>query len=113
MTLIRSDLARGAPADNLEEERGRRRRRGAMLEDAIVDAAWDELRAVGYANLTMEGVAARAKTSRAVLYRRWRGRPELVLAAKRAHAPLLSGLTPDTGSLREDVLVLMRRMSQG
>jgi AcrR family transcriptional regulator len=90
---------------------GGRRRRGAALEAAILAAAWDELVAVGYANLTMEGVAARARTSRAVLYRRWRGRPDLALAALRARAPMLSGPVPDTGSLREDVLALLRRMS--
>ncbi|HEY5989061.1 MAG TPA: TetR/AcrR family transcriptional regulator, partial [Streptosporangiaceae bacterium] len=76
-----------------------------------LDAAWDELRAAGYGGLTMEAVAARAGTSRAVLYRRWRNRPELVIAALRRHRPMLSGEVPDTGSLRGDVLALLRRMS--
>jgi len=39
------------------------RRRGAKLEAALLQAAWDELTAVGYAALTMENVAARAKLS--------------------------------------------------
>jgi AcrR family transcriptional regulator len=91
--------------------RGGSRRRGVTLERAILHAAWEELVAVGYANLTMEGVAARAGTSRAVLYRRWRSRPELVLAAMRQQAPLLSGPVPDTGTLRGDVLTLLRRVS--
>jgi AcrR family transcriptional regulator len=56
-------------------------------------------------------VADRAGTSRAVLYRRWRNRPELVIAAMRRRRPVLSGEVPDTGSLRGDVLALMRRMS--
>ena len=90
---------------------GKTRRRGAALEDALLDAAWAELQAVGYAGLTMEAVADRAGTSRAVLYRRWRNRPELVLAVIRRHRPLLSGEIPDTGSLRGDVLALLRRMS--
>jgi AcrR family transcriptional regulator len=87
------------------------RRRGAALEAALLDAAWDELQAGGYANLTMEAVADRAGTSRAVLYRRWHNRPELVIAAIRRHRPLLSGEVPDTGSLRGDVLALLSRMS--
>jgi AcrR family transcriptional regulator len=87
------------------------RRRGAALEAALLDAAWDELQAGGYANLTMEAVADRAGTSRAVLYRRWHNRPELVIAAIRRHRPMLSGEVPDTGSLRGDVLALLRRMS--
>jgi AcrR family transcriptional regulator len=90
---------------------GKTRRRGAALEEALLDAAWEELRAVGYANLTMEAVADRAGTSRAVLYRRWRKRPELVIAAMRQHRPVMSGDVPDTGSLRGDVLALLTRMS--
>jgi AcrR family transcriptional regulator len=90
---------------------GKTRRRGAALEEALLDAAWEELRAVGYANLTMEAVADRAGTSRAVLYRRWRKRPELVIAAMRRHRPVMSGDVPDTGSLRGDVLALLARMS--
>ena len=87
------------------------RRRGEALEAALLDAAWDELQAAGYAGLTMEAVADRAGTSRAVLYRRWRNRPELVVAAMRRHRPMLSGEIPDTGSLRGDVLALLGRMS--
>ena len=90
---------------------GKTRRRGEALEYALLDAAWAELQAAGYAGLTMEAVADRAGTSRAVLYRRWRNRPDLVLAAIRRHGPMLSGEIPDTGSLRGDVLALLRRMS--
>jgi AcrR family transcriptional regulator len=89
------------------------RRRGEQLESAILEAAWDELGAMGYGNLTMDAVAERAGTSKPVLYRRWRTRAELVLAVLRAHSPMLSGPVPDTGSLRGDVLFLLRRMSQG
>ena len=104
--------ARSASSPRGEDRRVHSRRRGATLEDAILQAAWDELAAVGYANLTMEGVAARARTSKAVVYRRWPGRPALVLAAMRRHAPLLSGEVPDTGELRGDVLALLRRISR-
>jgi AcrR family transcriptional regulator len=90
---------------------GKTRRRGAALENALLDAAWAELQETGYAGLTMEAVADRAGTSRAVLYRRWRNRPELVIAAIRRYRPLLTGEIPDTGSLRGDVLALLRRMS--
>lgn len=90
-----------------------RRRRGQALEDALLDAAWDELQEVGYAKLTMEGVAERAGTSRPVLARRWPTRPQLVIAALRRHQPLLSGPIPDTGNLRDDVLAVLRRASAG
>jgi AcrR family transcriptional regulator len=102
-----------APASQHPHTGGKTRRRGEALETALLDAAWDELAAVGYAALTMEGVADRAGTSRAVLYRRWHNRPELVIAALRHHRPLLSGAVPDTGTLRGDVLALLRRSAAG
>ncbi len=90
-----------------------RRRRGATLEDAILDAAWRELMDVGYANLTIGAVAGRARTSKPVLYRRWPRRADLILAAMLRHAPLLPGPLPDTGTLRGDVLALLGRVSAG
>ena len=68
-----------------QEARPPTRRRGSKLEAALLQAAWDELTEAGYTAFTMEGVAARAKTSRAVLYRRWPNRPELVVAALHEH----------------------------
>lgn len=87
------------------------RRRGALLEHALLDASWQELQESGYAKLTMERVADRAGTSRAVIYRRWRNRPELVIAAMRHRQPVLSGAIPDTGTLRGDMLAVLRRAS--
>jgi AcrR family transcriptional regulator len=88
------------------------RRRGETLQNALLDAAWTELQSVGYAKLTIERVADRAQTSRAVIYRRWSGRHELVIAALRHQQPTGTARIPDTGSLREDVLTIMRRASQ-
>lgn len=89
---------------------GTTRRRGAKLEHALLDAAWEELRESGYARLTMERVAERAGTSRAVIYRRWHNRAELVIAAMRYRQPVRSGSIPDTGTLRGDVLAVLRRV---
>lgn len=88
------------------------RRRGDALEADILRAVWEELSEVGYVRLTMEGVAARAKTSKTVIYRRWPNRAELVLAAMRARGPVLSGEVPNTGTLRGDVLALLQRVAQ-
>lgn len=85
------------------------RRRGPALENALLVAAWDELNERGYDDFTIDGVAARAHTSRAVLYRRWPGKPELV------HAALIAAITkdpltvPDSGSLRGDVINLLQQ----
>lgn len=81
------------------------RRRGEHLERAILDAAWAELSETGYSGLTIEAVAARAATSKTVIYRRWPSRAALVLAAWNHQAPV-SVDEPDTGSLRTDLLTL-------
>jgi AcrR family transcriptional regulator len=102
--------AQSAPSPSLDV---RRRRRGKLLEHTLLNAAWAELQSVGYQALSMDAVATKAGTSKAVLYRRWPNRAVLVLAALRQHRPMLSGPPPDTGSLRDDVLTLLRRMSAG
>lgn len=85
------------------------RRRGRELEAAIVRAVWEELTEVGYAALTVGGVAVRARTSKAVLYRRWPSRADLVFAAMTYDLPTAGDL-PDTGALRSDLLQLLHRM---
>lgn len=82
------------------------RRRGTELEAAIHRAVIDELTCQGYGGLTFEGVAAAAATSKAVLYRRWPTKAELILSAVVAtNRPLLT--VPDTGTLRGDLCALL------
>lgn len=85
------------------------RRRGPALEHALLDAAYAELADNGYAKFTMDAVAARAATSTPVLYRRWSDKNELLRAAIGHAARRVNIETPDTGSLRGDVLALMRQ----
>jgi AcrR family transcriptional regulator len=80
------------------------RRYGRELEVALLTAAWDELVQAGYAHLTMASIAARAGTSESVLYRRWANKAVLVLAAMEHHRVTNPIATPDTGSLRGDLL---------
>lgn len=90
---------------------GSARRRGSRLERAILDAALEELGERGYAGLTMEGVAARAGTSKAVLYRRWRNRADLVRATVRRRQGVVADAVPDTGSTRQDLIQLLTLLS--
>jgi AcrR family transcriptional regulator len=89
----------------------RHRRRGEELEADLLEAAWQELVEVGFARLTMESVAARAKTGVAVLYRRWPNKDELVIAAIRHHGTKYPVEIPDTGSLRGDMIELLNNSS--
>lgn len=96
------------PASGGAGHRGRPRRRGEELYDAIFEATLAELAEVGYARLAMERIAARAGASKMSLYRRWPGRRELVIAALR-HRSREPEPPPDTGNVRDDVLTFLRR----
>lgn len=63
------------------------RKRGVALEEAIVAAAWGELVESGYAGFTVEGVAARARTGKASIYRRWPTKQALVMDSLCAWLP--------------------------
>lgn len=82
------------------------RRRGKELEDAILNSTWMLLKELGYENLTMDGIAENAGTTKTVLYRRWNGKAEIIVAAAKHHLPDLKLTIPNTGSLREDFLSL-------
>lgn len=56
-------------------------------------------------------MAERAGTSRPVLARRWPNRDELIVAAIRSHSLLAAPDLPDTGTLRGDVLTVLRQLS--
>jgi AcrR family transcriptional regulator len=77
------------------------------LDDAILAAALEELSEAGYARLTIERVAERARTGKASVYRRWPTRLELVMDAVYSGSSELQS-PPDTGTLRGDLLALLR-----
>ncbi|MCV7028951.1 TetR/AcrR family transcriptional regulator [Mycobacterium sherrisii] len=97
---------------SLNSTGGPQRRRGAALEEALLDAAWLELTERGYDDLTIDAVAVRAGTSRAVLYRRWPNKQELVLATLAHEVGKDAVVMPDTGSLRGDVVELLRQANK-
>ena len=83
------------------------RPRSARADDAILDAAMDVFCEVGYDGLSVEGVAGRAGVAKSTIYRRYPTKLDLVMAAiERAKDGLIR--TPDSGSLREDLLGLAR-----
>lgn len=86
------------------------RRRGATLEQAIIEVAWDRLVEHGYTSLTMEMVARAAHTSRSVLARRWNSKASLVLAAIKYQLSKHPPQVPDQGDVRAELLEYLQRL---
>jgi AcrR family transcriptional regulator len=79
--------------------------------EKVREATMAELARVGFAGLTIEGVAKAANVNRTTIYRRWPSKGALLLAI------LEPGLErfdhdPDTGSLGGDLLALMLLMGE-
>ena len=83
------------------------RRRGEELDAAIRSAVLDLLAQHGPAHVTMEAVAAAARTSKPVLYRRWPDRASLL---RDTLMRIATTAIPheDTGSYRGDMLAVLR-----
>src|SRR5262245_42346850 len=75
----------------------------------VIQATAAELARVGYAALRVEDVAAQAGVNKTTVYRRWPPKADLVGAALRGvrGAP---PEPPDTGSVRADLLLLLREV---
>jgi AcrR family transcriptional regulator len=99
----------GVPASPDDEAVTSTRRRGQDLETAILDATLDLLAEGGLSALTMEGVAAAAHTGKASVYRRWPSKEDLLVDAIDHAMPPVDEV-PDTGSVRSDLLALLRLM---
>ena len=81
--------------------------RSARVVESVLAATQQAFAEHGYAGLSIEDVAARAGVNKTTVYRRWPTKADLVLAALialRGDDPEL----PDTGSLREDLLAILR-----
>jgi AcrR family transcriptional regulator len=83
------------------------RPRDARTDRAILEATLELIAELGAYEFRTEDVAARAGVGKGAIYRRYGSKDELVTAAI---AALVSEeiVVPDTGSTREDLLVLMR-----
>ncbi|BCM67267.1 putative TetR-family transcriptional regulator [Streptomyces sp. EAS-AB2608] len=100
-------------AESADEPPARPRRRApagaAVLREDVTEAiraaVFEELAAVGYARMSIEGIARRAGVGKTAVYRRWRSKLHLVLDVVSALA--VTGFpVPDTGSLEGDLRLL-------
>jgi AcrR family transcriptional regulator len=81
--------------------------RSARVVTEVLSAALEVFAEQGYAGLSIEAVALRAGVNKTTVYRRWPAKADLVgaaLASLRDADPE----PPDTGSLREDLLQVLR-----
>lgn len=101
-----SRLGRKSDATHESQSPRATRRRGQALENAIRAAVVELLAENGVAGVTMDAVAARAQTSKPVLYRRWADRGALL---RDTLVPLAMRAIPheDTGSYRGDMLAIL------
>ena len=82
------------------------RPRSAQADKAILQATLEELAEVGVEAMSIEGVAARAGVGKTTIYRRWPSKEELIKAA--VGVVHIQTPIPDTGHLRDDVLLMVR-----
>lgn len=106
-----SDESTEVPAEKPASALGRKR--DHTRDEKILEAAIDLLAESSFDGMTMDMIAARAKAGKATVYRRWSSKVELVRDAlawmNQNHLELES--LPDTGSLREDLLMLLKPQS--
>jgi AcrR family transcriptional regulator len=79
----------------------------SVREQEILAVCAELLTEIGYERLTIDAVAARARASKATIYRRWPGKPALVGAAIRFITDSDNIAPPYTGDLRADLLCLL------
>ena len=91
----------------VKSERGRPR--SPETREKILKAAYEMLNEVGFIDLTIEGVAAKAGVGKPTIYRRWKCHASLAMDA------FLEVVTPeivfpDTGSVKEDFREQMQKL---
>jgi AcrR family transcriptional regulator len=91
-----------------EEKRRRGRPRSERARTAVLESAIELLLKQGLATVTMDEVAARAGVSKATIYRWWRSKELLALDALHYQWETQPDEDRDTGSLRGDLLSLLR-----
>ncbi|MEV0129497.1 TetR/AcrR family transcriptional regulator [Dactylosporangium sp. NPDC050688] len=79
--------------------------------EAICEAVFELLGEVGYDRMSMDAVAARARASKATIYRGWPTKPDLVMDAFE-HRFGGSFEPQDTGTLRGDLMALLTAACQ-
>jgi AcrR family transcriptional regulator len=92
----------GVPRDEIDP-------RVTRTHHLVLDAASDLLAEEGFGGFTVDGVAARSGVAKTTIYRHWPTRFDLLCATMACYDECPA--TPDTGSLRTDVVVLLKQLA--
>ena len=102
-----ADLVRARSANASVRRKGRPR--SQKVHQAILQAALELVQEVGFSNLTIEGIATQAGTSKLTIYRRWPTKAAIVMEAFLDQASSKLPLPfPDTGSVVDEFRRQMR-----
>ncbi|WFF03728.1 TetR/AcrR family transcriptional regulator [Micromonospora sp. WMMD964] len=82
--------------------RGNRHGRSEAAREAVLQAADDLVAEIGYAKVTIEGIASRAGVAKQTIYRWWRSKTDILVDAFIADSAQELTL-PDTGAFRTDL----------
>ncbi|EHO50319.1 transcriptional regulator, TetR family [Lentilactobacillus kisonensis F0435] len=96
--------------NGLEEkmENKKKRRRGETLKQAILDAAWDTMQAIGYQKMTMDDIAKKAETNKNAIYRRWDSKQQIIFeVAREKILDAVDFKAPNSGRVRDDLIQIL------
>jgi AcrR family transcriptional regulator len=89
--------------------RGNGLSRADRAREAILEATFAVLKERGYAGASIDAIASVAGVSKTTIYANWNSKAAMVVELLGRFADD-AALTPDTGDLREDLLLTMRRV---
>ncbi|WP_370963948.1 TetR/AcrR family transcriptional regulator [Amycolatopsis sp. cg9] len=78
----------------------------------ILDAVLELIAEAGYVSMTIDAVAARSGTSKATIYRRWRNKREIAIAAMTRYHANRTAWSVDTGTFRGDLAAHVHRFAE-
>src|SRR5260221_10727285 len=112
VTLAKTESTRGVSKAKPGARKARPRTggRSARVVNEVLAATLEVFAEHGYAGMSVEAVAARAGVNKTTIYRRWPAKVDLLgaaLVSLRDEDPE----PPDTGSLRSDLLEVLRRLA--
>lgn len=93
-----------------DEKKPAASRRNETSRVAILNASMAQVRELGYAKTTIEGIAARAGVGKQTIYRWWRSKGEVLFDAITMYLGVDEdeGALPDTGDITADLKTVVR-----